>query len=340
MSIARLEWQASAWRLSQAALARGAHALLLAGARGSGKRQFALALGAAYLCDAPCSDAGACGKCESCRWLAAGTHPDFALVEPATEDPDEAEQKRKAASRRAGPITVNQIRELAPFMSISPHRVAGKVVVIHPAESLNTAAANALLKSLEEPPARTVLLLVSHRPGLLLPTVRSRCQLVPVTVDDAAAAHAWLAENAGCDDPGLLLALAGGAPLAALEIAREPAWSRRAGLLCALAEADADPVRIAEIYRDVDPALVLSWLQTWTFDLAHMRCCGRTRYHRDLESTAAGVVQWLNPHAAPRLHRRFLAMQRDVTHTLNARLLLDHMLIAYRQGLMCDAHLT
>jgi DNA polymerase III subunit delta' len=340
MSFERFEWHAAAWRLSRAALARGAHALLLAGARGSGKRQLALALGAAYLCDAPRVEGGACGGCESCRWLAAGTHPDFALVEPASDEDDEAEQTRKPAARRAGAITVNQIRDLAPFLSISPHRVAGKAIVIHPAESLNAAAANALLKSLEEPPARTVLLLVSHRPALLLPTVRSRCQLVPVAVDDAAVAHAWLAANADSEDPGLLLALAGGAPLAALEIAQEPAWSRRAGLLRALAEPEADPVRIAEIYRDVDPALALSWLQTWTFDLIQVRCCGRARYHRDLEPIAADVARALHPLEATRLHRTFLAMQRHVSHTLNARLLLDHMLIAYRQGIARDASLV
>ncbi len=339
MSFARFDWQGTAWQSSRAALARGAHALLLTGARGTGKRQLALALGAAYLCNAPGAEGGACGECESCRWLLAGTHPDFVLLEPAADDAD-AEPKGKPAFRRTGAITVSQIRELTPFLSLAPHRAAGKAIVIHPAESLNAAAANALLKSLEEPPARTVLLLVSHRPALLLPTVRSRCQLVPVAVDDAAVAHAWLAANADSEDPGLLLALAGGAPLAALEIAQEPAWSRRAGLLRALAEPEADPVRIAEIYRDVDPALALSWLQTWTFDLIHVRCCGHARYHRDLEPIAADVARALHPLEATRLHRTFLAMQRHVSHTLNARLLLDHMLIAYRQGIARDASLV
>jgi DNA polymerase-3 subunit delta' len=312
-------------------MARGGHALLLAGARGIGKRELALALMASRLCAAPGADALACGQCESCRWLAAGTHPDFVLIEPETDDED-GEPKTKPAPKRSSEIKVDQIRALMPFVALASHREPGKVIVIHPAEAMNAAASNALLKNLEEPPARTVFVLVAHRPALLLPTVRSRCQLVPVTVADTAAAQAWLAANAQGAEPGMLLSLAGGAPLAAAAIAQNPACSRRAGLLQALSEADADPVRIAELYRDLDPALVLSWLQTWTFDLALRRCCGRMRYHRDLEPIAAGVAQSLDPLQATRLHRAFLALQRHVNHPLNARLLLDHMLIAYRQG--------
>jgi DNA polymerase III subunit delta' len=336
MSAEIFAWQHAPWELSQAAIARGAHALLLAGARGLGKRQLALALAAAYLCAQRQADGGACGACESCRWLEAGTHPDFALIEPLVED-DEAEPKSSAAGKRSNAITVNQIRALRDLMSIAAHREAGKAIVIHPAEALNVAASNALLKNLEEPPARTVFLLVSHRPALLLPTVRSRCQLVPVTIGDAGAAQTWLSAHTESAEPELLLALAGGAPLAAESIGRDPAWSRRKGLLQALAAADADPIRIGDIYRDVAPALVLSWLQTWTFDLVHLRCCGRVRYHLDLESVAAAVAQSLDLVQATRLHRVFLALQRHVHHPLNPRLLLDHMLIAYREGLAASA---
>ena len=331
MSQAVFQWQKSAWALSRAALARGAHALLLAGARGCGKRDLALALAAAYLCDAPQPDGSACNACESCRWLAAGSHPDFALVEPAVEE-DDAEQKARSAPKRSNAITVDQVRGLSDLLSITAHRDAGKAIVIHPAEALNVAASNALLKGLEEPPTRTVFLLVSHRPALLLPTVRSRCQLVPVRVDDPAAAHDWLATHAQCDDPELVLALAGGAPMAAVSIAEDPVWSRRAAFLRALAARDADPVRIADVYRDLAPAQVLSWLQTWTFDLVQIRCCGRARYHRDMEPIAAEVAQLLDPIEATRLHRRLTALQRHVNHPLNARLFVEHMLFAYRQA--------
>jgi DNA polymerase-3 subunit delta' len=336
MSGSVLQWQTEAWRLSRAALARGAHALLLAGACGLGKRDLALALSAAYLCATPQPDGRACGQCESCRWLAAGSHPDFALIEPAVED-DDAEPKSRQAPKRSNAIAVDQVRGLSDLLAVTAHRDAGKAVVIHPAEALNVAASNALLKSLEEPPARTIFLLVSHRPALLLPTVRSRCQLVPVRIEEPGAAQAWLAAHARCDDPALALALAGGAPLAAVAIAEDPMWSRRAGFLRVLAESDFDPVRTADVYRDLPPPLVLSWLQTWTFDLVQIRFCGRARYHRDMEPIAAGVAQSLDPVEATRLHRSLLALQRHVNHPLNPRLLVEHMLIAYRQAVAAGA---
>ena len=333
-------WQQSAWRIARAALARGAHALLLAGARGCGKRDLALALAASYLCDTPETDGHACGECESCHWLAAGTHPDFALVEPQEDEDEDAEAKAAARTPREGEITVDQVRALRELLEISAHREAGKAIVIHPAEALNVPASNALLKSLEEPPPRTVFLLVAHRPALLLPTVRSRCQLVPVRIEDPAAAQAWLGAHVSAGDPELLLSLAGGAPLAAAEIGSDAAWSRRAGFLRALSEPDADPVRLADTYRDLAPGLVLSWLQTWTFDLVALRLCGRVRYHRDLEPIAAGIAQSLDPIAATRLHRRLLAMQRYVNHPLNPRLFVEHMLIGYRRALAGEAIAT
>lgn len=335
MSNTVYEWQQAAWQFSRAALARGGHALLLTGARGCGKRDLALALAAAYLCDAPRSDGRACGSCESCRWLAAGSHPDFALIEPLIES-DDAEAKASAATRRSSVITVNQIREACDLLEITAHRDAGKAIVIHPAEALNVAASNALLKSLEEPPPRTVFLLVSHRPALLLPTVRSRCQLVPVRIADPLCAQRWLAANTQCEAPDLMLALAGGAPLAAAAIAADPAWTRRSGFLRALGAPDADPVRIADVYRDLAPAQVLSWLQTWTYDLVQFRLCGRTRYHRDLESIAGGIAQSLHPIAATRLHRDLVALQRHINHPLNARLLVEAMLIAYQRAVARD----
>lgn len=321
-------WQQDAWKLARAAIGRGAHALLVAGPRGSGKRDFALALAGGYLCADRSGDGRACGACESCRWIAAGTHPDLALVEPQDEEGEEG----ASSAKRAKPITVDQVRQLAALLALSAHRRAGRAIVLHPAEALNAAASNALLKSLEEPPAGALFVLVAHRPALLLPTVRSRCQLVPIRIDDGETVRAWLRANSERDDAELLLALAGGAPLQAATIGQDAQWARRAAFLRALAAADGDPVQLAEAYRDLTPELILSWLQTWTFDLVHVRYCGRCRYHRDLEPLAAQVAAGIDPLAVTRLHRKLLATQRHIHHPLNARLLVEQLLIAY-----CDA---
>jgi DNA polymerase III subunit delta' len=321
-------WQKSSWRLAHSAIARGAHALLVAGPRGSGKRDFGLALAAAYLCSNPNAQQSACGQCESCRWIAAGTHPDLAVVEPIEEEEGE---ESGAVGKRARFITIDQVRQLSSLLSLSAHRSRGKAIVVHPAEELHTAASNALLKGLEEPPAGVLFLLVAHRPALLLPTVRSRCHLIPVRVDDRDASRSWLASRSldGAADADLLLALAGGAPLQAAEIACNPLWTRRAGFLERLSAPDADPIGLAELYRDLPPALLLAWLQTWTFDLIHARFCGGCRYHQDLATLAAQVAVTRDPVALTRLHRHFLGWQRVIHHPLNPRLLAEQLLTAY-----------
>jgi DNA polymerase-3 subunit delta' len=316
-----------------AAMASGAlhHAWLIAGPEGVGKGRFARAAALRMLAEAaePGALAPGFGVSDDSRTVhlvAAGSHPDYRELVRLPKDPDKPEE---ALARS---ITIGQVRTLQAMFATKPALSQRRVVLIDSIDDLERAGANALLKNLEEPPPRTVFLLVSHRPALLLPTVRSRCQLVPVRVDDPAAAHDWLATHAQCEDPELALALAGGAPLAAVSIAGDPVWSRRAAFLRALAARDADPVRIADVYRDLAPAQVLSWLQTWTFDLVQIRCCGRARYHRDMEPIAAEVAQLLDPIEATRLHRRLTALQRHVNHPLNARLFVEHMLFAYRQA--------
>jgi len=155
----------------RAALARDrlAHALLFAGPDGIGKRLVALALAAWLHCEARGDNA--CGACASCRQIAAGSHPDLQLLSVA------------AGKKEIG---VDRIRDLKRFMQLRPLSGGGKVGIIDDAHALTVAAQNALLKTLEEPPARSLLILVAHNPDALLSTVRSRCQYVqfaPLPVD-------------------------------------------------------------------------------------------------------------------------------------------------------------
>jgi DNA polymerase-3 subunit delta' len=329
MSAVRYAWHAAAWRQARSAVARGAHALLITGASGLGKGEFALAFAASYLCGRPDQQGRACRACESCRWLEAGTHPDFMLVERPT---DEEESPRAAAAARAKPIGVDQIRALGELLSLSAHHAAGKAIVIRPADALNPTASNALLKNLEEPPPGILFLLVTDRPALLLPTVRSRCQSIAVHLDDPRAAAAWLEER-GIDEPALPLALAGGAPLAAAAIAVEPSWERRRNFLAALASSASEPLRTAEAMRDLPPALMLAWLQTWTYDLLAMRSCARIRYHIDMQAQIVGAAAIADPIRLSRLYRTLCSLRRHVNHPLNARLFIEHMLIEYAHAM-------
>jgi DNA polymerase-3 subunit delta' len=157
------------------------HALLFHGPEGVGKSTVARAFAAALVCER--SDEAACGDCATCSLLASGNHPDFLPVGRLTRK----EIKGKETSRLAthvgdasegelgSRILVDQVRKLNELVALRPRQSRRRVFLIDPAERMNREAQNALLKTLEEPPERSALILVSARPHLLLPTVRSRC---------------------------------------------------------------------------------------------------------------------------------------------------------------------
>ncbi|MES2502079.1 MAG: DNA polymerase III subunit delta', partial [Pseudomonadota bacterium] len=126
------------------------HALLLRGSAGIGKQDFALELARSLLCKAPI-ETHACGECTSCLWFKEMHHPDFRLISP--EDAESSEDVPKKKTAKKSQISVAQIRQLIDYLSLSQHQASGyRVILISPAETLNIASANALLKMLEEPP--------------------------------------------------------------------------------------------------------------------------------------------------------------------------------------------
>ena len=212
-------------------LERLPHALLVHGERGIGKLALAERIAQLLLCEHAEAARRPCDGCDGCRWFLAGNHPDFRRLEPEAlmKEPSEPAEEEGAAKRSKQPsivIRIEQVRALADFLYVGSHRGKRRVALVHPAEDMNANAANALLKGLEEPPAEAVFVLVSHRPARLLPTVRSRCVAVPVSIPPAGAARAWLAGQ-GVKEAERWLAYAGGAPLRALEYAADaPAYDR------------------------------------------------------------------------------------------------------------------
>jgi DNA polymerase-3 subunit delta' len=208
------------------ALARArSHALLVQGPAGVGQLELAVKLAQSWLCEAAAPAQPACGQCASCKLFASGTHPDFQLLLPEAmeapareslglpfEEPDTKAGKAKPSRE----IKVEAVRNLLSFAQATSARGKAKVVVIFPAEALNGIAANALLKTLEEPSGLLRFVLASHDSASLLPTIRSRCQPLPLALPDAAAALAWLASK-GVKDAAGLLAATGGRPQQALE---------------------------------------------------------------------------------------------------------------------------
>lgn len=224
------------------------HALLLGGAPGIGKLRFARALLATLLCEQP-KGFQACGACQACQLHASGSHPDLRELTPE-------EGKRQ--------IGIDQVRSLQQFTAQSAHRDGGrKLALIYPAEAMNAYTANAVLKTLEEPAGDTVLILLSHSPSQLLPTIRSRCMQMNFPLPVREQALAWLeTQLGGGDSAERLLDESGGRPLAALQLFEADGlaqWQRQDEALAALVAGRKDAVALAEEWQEQDSIELLDW---------------------------------------------------------------------------------
>ena len=195
-------WQHDTWQNWQHYLTQSKvpHALLLHGRRGCGVDDFALRLCCSLLCSSD-NDAKPCLKCEGCRLFLAGNHPDYLMIE--------AEQDQ---------IKIEQVRYAINFLQLSRHYPTHKIVLIKEVDNLNYAAANSLLKTLEEPPAESIILMTCRQPSILTPTIRSRCHRIRIKEPGAEAA-AWLASKMSISEDAAKqkLMLSNNSPLIALE---------------------------------------------------------------------------------------------------------------------------
>ncbi|MDH4869930.1 DNA polymerase III subunit delta' [Pseudomonas sp. BN515] len=245
-------WQDALWQ-QLAGRPRHAHAYLLHGPSGIGKRALADRLMARLLCQNP-AGLDACGHCKACLLLAASTHPDAFVLEP--EEVDKA-------------IRVDQVRELVGFVVQTAQLGGRKVVLLEPAEAMNINASNALLKSLEEPSGDTVLLLISHQPSRLLPTIKSRCVQQACPLPSAAQSLAWLGSalpDASPDDLRELLVLAGGSPLSALRLEGQGVRAQRGEVVEGvkkLLKQQVGASQLAEGWNAVPLPLLFDWFCDW-----------------------------------------------------------------------------
>jgi DNA polymerase-3 subunit delta' len=199
----------------------------------------------------------ACGSCKGCQLLAAGSHDDLNMLEP--EDPGK-------------PIKIDAVRALIQSLSKTAHQGGWKVAIFAPAEAMNNNAANALLKNLEEPQSKTLLILVSHRPSLLSATIRSRCQQIAMPVPDSAIASQWLSEVTG-DQSAVdkVLFLAGGKPLLALDYLQSDTLQMRQSfeeLAAKVRSGDISPLDAAQQCQKLDLSQAIDWFSSYIHRLA------------------------------------------------------------------------
>jgi DNA polymerase-3 subunit delta' len=239
-------WHAEHWSRLQARRQRDAlpHALLLCGAAGLGKRAFAQRFIHGLLCS-DSADGEACGRCRSCLLIEAGSHPDLVGLSFGL--------RRDGTPRTE--IVVDQIRELSARLAMRSQLGGWQVATIDPADAMNAAAANALLKTLEEPATQTMLILLADSPWRLPQTIRSRCQRIEFHLPEPAAALAWL-QGEGIDEGQAALAAAGGNPGLAAAWAGQGALEQRAEVrkdLTALAAGRGQPIEVVKRWLDDEP---------------------------------------------------------------------------------------
>ena len=195
-----------------------AHAYIISGARGLGKEQIAIAIAAFLTCEAP-SPRGPCGECKGCRLSTTGNHPDVLLLAP--KEPGKA-------------LTVDLIRKLSDYVHVSSHAGGARVAVLAAAHKMNSSASNALLKTLEEPQESTYLFLVTDSPGLLSPTIRSRCQRLSLPTPALAVSLEWMRKLCGGEfDEAIAtscLKATGGSPLLAMDMLTDDSLPSRQAL--------------------------------------------------------------------------------------------------------------
>ncbi len=336
-------WQQHDWAQLQQMRERLPHAILLHGPEGIGKVAFAHALAASLLCESPRSSGEACGSCASCGWFAQYSHPDFRRLRPDALEAEEAEDaaegsataaddgggKKSASKTPSKDIRIEQVRALASFMNVSTHRSGLRIVLLYPAEALNSASANALLKTLEEPPPDTVFLLVTHRIDRLLPTILSRCRKFAMAVPDPAAALAWL-QAEGVNDAAHWLAEQGGAPLAALAAAHGETGAERDELLALLAKPDsALALIVADRLQKAPLSQLVAWLQRWLYDLAALQLGGRVRYFPHHQKSLAALSSRVSAEQLQQALKDAGARRAVADHPLSARLFIEDMLLGY-----------
>lgn len=291
-----LPWQQEIWaQLSrQIQSQRLPHGLLLAGIEGVGKLRLAQVLAQRLLCLTQAAEL-ACGRCKGCQLLAAGTHPDLLVLAP------------EAAGKA---IKIDAVRAANDFLAKTAQQGGRKVVLISPAEAMTTAAANALLKSLEEPAGLSHVILVSHQTSSVLPTIRSRCRLLALGQPPVEQVLPWLTPLCtGRAEPAQLLALAGGAPLAARALLEDDRLERHSQLMRSLDELSGGQMgglAAAEVWLAQEPLQILRWLQQWLAQLLTRLQLGQAGQ----DAVTERVADLLGAASVPLVHRFYDKLSR------------------------------
>jgi DNA polymerase-3 subunit delta' len=301
------------------------HALIFKGKEGIGKHDFAMTFAKSYLCQNQLDNYLPCEICTSCNWFPE-SHPDFKHIAPIESD-DES-YKRKTIRKKN--IIIDQIRELSEYLELSAHQEKGKrIVLIEPADALNQAASNALLKILEEPPENTLFILVTSQAQKLIATIRSRCQLLDFRGPSLEEARGFLtAEKITYDES--LLSFTSGSPFNAIkELENQSERDIITQLLAQGHHIDVTKVNYRILTQGLD--WTVNMIQKWTFDLLLSFHTQQSYYFKKEEARIHSQAKQLNLDALLTFANELNEIKKIASHPLNQELQLQNIFIKFKQ---------
>lgn len=295
------------------------HAILLTGPVGNGKFDLANKFAQYLLCSDPLENKAACGQCQSCYWFKNHSHPDVNEVLP---------------SGKSETIKVDQIRDLCQRLSLTSHSGGFQIGLIYPVEKMNLNAANSLLKSLEEPTVNSLYILVSHEPGQLPATIRSRCQQFNMASPDITVASQWLVrQGLEVQTVSDLMAISR-TPLAALKLYEQEDIKKRQQLaqdLLAVIGQQASLVSTAEKWAKQNIPLINLWLHSWVSDMVKARFDSNNVYQHnpDVKNTLLEVNKRVNLSLLFRVHDQLVQTNKILTRSANHQMLAESILFSW-----------
>jgi len=318
-----LPWQMDTWQSIHQLREQNQlpHALLFTGQKGIGKVQFSQSLAHSLVCKNKETSHLPCGVCSPCKLFLSGNSPSIKEIYP-----EEAGKQ----------IKIDTIRDLVNSLVLATNEGSFNIVIIHPADAMNTASANALLKTLEEPIARTLIILISDRPHLLLPTIKSRCRNIRFLSPEDKIAIEWLSsKSTGSTNIASILKENASAPLTALQAINED-WNEQLDPIFKdftdLMNGGVEPIGISQKWSGfTDLNLLIDRLITWVMDIIRLKTSPNSPSIYNLSKRQD--LQTLSKRLDLELMQLFLTQiyefKRQLNSNLNQQLAMENLLIQW-----------
>ena len=358
MAITPLPWQGELYKALMSLEAELPNGLLIYGPGGIGTIELVIEYAKSLFCTQPEANGAACGHCKGCVMARANTHPDLRFIVSEAESlprhiPFEAPSNAGKDRKIYREILIHQPRALTDFLNLAAHENDGRrIIIVYPADALRADAASVLLKSLEEPPARTSFILVADDIDRVLPTIRSRCRLLRAGAPTREQALAWLAQQ-GQADPESALSLVNGAVYriktqqAVLDDPDLDAKTREQLLqYCALSaplreallnrlmlgtRLRLDDLALKEGKSNVPVSAALPVLEQWGYDLLRVKSGLSAHYFSAYQAQLAQVAAAMNLEHIYAWCDNLKVLRKSVNHPLNAQLVIEQCLLSYRR---------